>query len=54
MSKAAPISAPCRRRSVARGGKRFAREAIFYAFDLLYLDGRDLDTRAAVGAPAAS
>jgi bifunctional non-homologous end joining protein LigD len=25
-----------------RGGKRFAREAIFYAFDLLYLDGRDL------------
>ncbi|MDF2995811.1 MAG: polymerase LigD, ligase domain protein [Xanthobacteraceae bacterium] len=25
-----------------RGGKRFTREAIFYAFDLLYLDGRDL------------
>jgi bifunctional non-homologous end joining protein LigD len=25
-----------------RGGKRFAREAFFYAFDLLYLDGRDL------------
>jgi bifunctional non-homologous end joining protein LigD len=25
-----------------RGGKRFAREAIFYAFDLLYLDGQDL------------
>ena len=25
-----------------RGGRRFAREAIFFAFDLLYLDGRDL------------
>ncbi|MBW4656622.1 MAG: non-homologous end-joining DNA ligase [Kaiparowitsia implicata GSE-PSE-MK54-09C] len=25
-----------------RGGKRFASEAIFYAFDLLYLNGRDL------------
>jgi bifunctional non-homologous end joining protein LigD len=25
-----------------RGGKRFAGEAIFYAFDLLYLNGRDL------------
>ncbi|WGJ08527.1 hypothetical protein [Brucella intermedia] len=25
-----------------RGGKRFATEAVFYAFDLLYLDGRDM------------
>ena len=25
-----------------RGGRRFAHEAIFYAFDILYLDGRDL------------
>ena len=25
-----------------RGGKRFAHEALFYAFDILYLDGRDL------------
>lgn len=25
-----------------RSGSRFAREAVFYAFDLLYLDGRDL------------
>lgn len=25
-----------------RGGKRFAHEAVFYAFDLLYLEGHDL------------
>ncbi|MCQ9147631.1 MULTISPECIES: non-homologous end-joining DNA ligase [Brucella/Ochrobactrum group] len=25
-----------------RGGKRFAAESLFYVFDLLYLDGRDL------------
>ncbi|MBC2887696.1 ATP-dependent DNA ligase [Ochrobactrum sp. CM-21-5] len=25
-----------------RGGKRFASESVFYAFDLLYLDGRDM------------
>lgn len=25
-----------------RGGRRFANEAIFYAFDILYLDGHDL------------
>ncbi len=25
-----------------RGGRRFAHEAVFFAFDILYLDGRDL------------
>ena len=28
-----------------RGGKRVAPEAMFYAFDLLYLDGVDLQTQ---------
>lgn len=42
MTRARRTSVCCSGRSAAEEGKRFASEAILYAFDLLYLNGHDL------------
>jgi bifunctional non-homologous end joining protein LigD len=42
MSREDRTSMPLQKALGGRGGKRTASEAIFYAFDLLYLDGHDL------------